>query len=297
MGSAMAGMLVVGLLASALAIWSKWIWPSRLDRAELASAVNNLQKVRVPCGQPAPYAGSLASLAACGLQSGPEVGKGELVLWGDSHAAHLVPAARALAEANGLALRVRYMPECPPLIGFKPETVGVTRPKGCDRFNADVLAEVRGRQGNDRARLVILNARWLGYTRGGTDLAGLRQGLAESLAALGQLGVPVFLMTPGPEMSSSVPPCLVRRPAHACDLARSRAEHDRKDLVDVMKSAATARPGVVLVDPFEGLCDDDNCAAMRGGAVLYSDAHHWTVQGSLAVLPALRAALGNRVEP
>ncbi len=280
------GVGVVVLLAAVMGVWSKWIWPSQGANASLAAAVNGLKKVRVPCGQPSPYVGTLAEIGNCVSSPPTRDNRGTIVVWGDSHAAHLVPGLKRLAHENSQALRVRYMPECPPLLGFSPSSVGITRPKGCEQFNADVLAEIQNLQLQGQVAGVYLNARWAGYTRFGSELQGASDGLKASLAALQQAGVKTTLVAPGPEFPAEVPRCLVRRPAESCDLPRVQAEAVRSATVAMM-AARAAETGTRLVDPFDALCSGDSCPVLGEGEVLYSDAHHWTVPASVAVVSAL----------
>lgn len=288
--SAAKGLAVVVCMTVSMGVWSKWLWPNQQSNAALASAVNGLQKVRVPCGQATPYTGVLVAQEGCspatvGSTAAERNGKA-LLVWGDSHAAHLVPALSRLAERQSQTLHIRYMPECPPLIGFSPASVGITRPKGCERFNADVMAEIQALQRQGQLAGVYLNARWAGYTRFGNDLGGASAGLSASLQALQGAGVPAHVVAPGPEFPAEVPRCVVRRPAESCDLPRPQAEERRSKTLKML-AARAAEFNAGLVDPFEALCSEAVCPVIVDGQLMYTDSHHWSVPGSLAVFTAL----------
>ncbi len=297
---AAAGCALVLVLAAALGIWAKWAWHWLPGHAPLAQAMMEMRKVRVACGASAPYAGPLSADAACDRGLSASGAGPRLVVWGDSHAAHLVPLLEAYAAQAGSSFRVRYMPQCPPAIGFSPSSIGLKGVQGCAEFNRDVLQEVLRLHAAGVLRGVVLNARWTGYGSTPAGLQGVEQGLGLTLQALDHAGVKAVLVLPSPDMPFEVPACLVRRPSAACDLQRQDGERKRAVVLQAMQSQPGS-PRVRTFDPFTALCTSETCPAMLDDMVAYSDSHHLSHSGSRvllrAALPALQWMSGDATEP
>ena len=66
-------------------------------------------------------------------------------------------------------------------------------------------------------------------------------------------------------------------------------EESRRPLLALFERALNGRPGVRVFDPTPWLCPDSLCVPLRGGMVLFSDAHHLSVAGVRSLLgPALQ---------
>jgi hypothetical protein len=117
----------------------------------------------------------------------PSAGSGPLiVLWGDSHAAHLYPGLRTLAAAHGFRLAQYNASACPPVIGLDAEE----RPF-CKGINDEVIATIE----RLRPDVVVMSARWFGYR----NVMGALDGLAATIDAVKQRGVRrVILVGPVP---------------------------------------------------------------------------------------------------
>jgi peptidoglycan/LPS O-acetylase OafA/YrhL len=270
-----------------LGVYAKFVWPKLPGKASHAAALLGLQKVRVACISEAPYSGPLPQRQDCDLPaagSGAAAANPAVVLWGDSHAAHLVPWLEDRLSPSGQTFRIRYMPECPPLLGFDPALIGLRRPVGCQRFNDDVAAEVSALQSSASPLTVVLNAHWMGYGSSAAGLQAVREGLERTVSYLKGRGVRVLLLAPAPDMPFDVPVCLLRRRASDCDLPRAEADAFRAPVFQAMLGLVP-RFGAALIDPFASLCDAGTCPAQRGDMVLYSDSHHLTVAGSRALGP------------
>lgn len=277
----------IAAIAVALGVLARAAWVDDSQMSRLQTSLREMRKVRVACGQPPPYDGTLPQGPQCTLPDAKAVPM--VALWGDSHAAHLVPGVtEALVTAKGSA-RIRYMPECPPLLGYSPALVGLLRPRGCEQFNADValeLAELR-RSGLE---MVLLSARWTGYVRG-EGRAAARQSLQATLRTLVDAGIRPIVVAPSPQMPHEVPACLARRNADTCRNGREQAETIRRDALELIREAVAAVAGSAWVDPFPVLCDARECPAVHAEQVLYSDSHHLTEAASRRLGPALAAAM------
>lgn len=284
------GLVLTAVLALGTGLWAKFLWPMDAANADLSRAMSEMRKVRVACGQPTPYSGRLKQSADCDRPEGQADPAPRILVWGDSHAAHLVPMLEAFAGTADAAFRIRYMPQCPPMLGFTPETIGIRGAEGCADFNRDVLDEITQLRRSGRLEAVVMNGRWTGY--GGTEAGSemLARQLPETLAELKRLGVRTVLWAPGPDLPHDALACLLRRDAHECGIDRRAAERSREPVLSVLTSAA-ASTGAAMVDPFAALCLTDFCPAIRDATVLFTDSHHLSVAGSRSLLPVAMPVL------
>jgi peptidoglycan/LPS O-acetylase OafA/YrhL len=267
------GLLAIGataLLAASSGAWAKWWWPSRGDNSNLRASLIGMEKVRVPCGQTRPYA-TLNDPAQCTF---PPADGADVVLWGDSHAAHFLPGLQAARP--DLTIRVRYMPECPPILDYSPSLVGIERSVGCEQFNADVLAEIR----QNPPVHIILAARWRAYVSNPSAQTSARAGLTRLASELATDKLQPWVLLPPPEFAQAAPACLARRPSSQCEVERDTALFQRSDSVALL--ASVFEPST-LIDPYDWLCPERVCAVLLQGELLYSDAHHLSVAGSRRV--------------
>lgn len=286
-----AGCAVVVLLAAGLGAWAKLGWTRDDGNSALQAALADFRKVRVACDQAQPYDGHLARGPDCDFPQSST--SPDIIVWGDSHAAHYVPALTAYARRNGLSLRIRYMSECPPLQGYSPLLVGIPRALGCQRFNQDVLREVRKLEAR-KPVIVVLASHWPAYVSNPSALAAARRGASASLRAIGLAGARSVVMAPTPDFLHEVPACLARRSVATCSISRDDAEQGRRAAFDMLASAVAGAPRATLLDPMDTLCTPTACPALAGNVVLYSDRHHLTVAGSRRLEGAMSVALGRQ---
>ena len=120
-------------------------------------------------------------------------GQGKLLLlWGDSHAAHLYPGLRTAARERGFRIAQLTASACPPLLDYR----STDRPK-CHAINAGVLAKAH----ELRPDSVVLSARWEEYR----DLGDL----ARTVTELRRLGVEqIVVVGPSPSWQLGLPQTL-----------------------------------------------------------------------------------------
>jgi hypothetical protein len=129
-------------------------------------------------------------------------------------------------------------------------------------------------------------------------LERLREGLSRSIAALEQSGKRVLFVIDVPDMGFDPHSCLDVRPF---SLATHRRRLCVRPLSEVMQEQSQARrmlaqlaarhPAMVFFDPVPAMCDADYCYAMREGKILYRDANHLSLDGSVIVGKALVKAM------
>jgi peptidoglycan/LPS O-acetylase OafA/YrhL len=176
-----------------------------------------------------------------------------VVLWGDSHAAHLYPGLRRLQPTAGFSLAQLTMSVCPPILDidlrFQPS---------CRRVNDFVLRRITGL----KPRIVVLAARWGFYP--GEDLVKLD----ESLIALKRAGVDrIVLVGPEPIWNPSLPKVLLnyywaKRPERL-PTKMSFGVTKMVGLDDRIHQVAN-KFGAAYVSPIHVFCDADGCLVSLG---------------------------------
>jgi peptidoglycan/LPS O-acetylase OafA/YrhL len=234
-----------------------------------------------------------------------------LVVWGDSHAARLLPLAVAFAAERGVGVLQRTSPGCPPLSEVIPTRQDGLPNVACGAFNDAVQRELQELARAGRARAVLLVGRWPNYLdpppgEGGLprrlcengqvldregSIRALAQGLRARVAELRAAGVRVLVVAPLPEFPWSVPACAAQRGGKQCVLDRPAAEAQRAAALEAVRAALDVSPEVRLFDGFDAFCDARKCDSARGGRVLFADEHHLSRRGAELLLPLARPDL------
>lgn len=285
------GMIVVAALA--LIGWGAELSKSDARLARFINAAQDTNPLRTPCNQSNATVG-LPPADGCLTPAASRLPR--IVVWGDSHADHIVPMIAEAGRTQGWATLQRSMSACPPTRGATPMRGG--RPRAnCANFNEMVLDELR-RMDPRMLRGVVLAARWTIYQdrkaiavrdagaamrlqvdhdREHLDpTAAIAASLASTLDALKELGVPVVIIAPVPELEYAAPLCLARRHAEACGYPRAENEHYRADALSILERLAATHTDVRVFDPIDALCGPSNCAAEQNGTILFSDDDHIT---------------------
>lgn len=203
-------------------------------------------------------------------------GASAILLWGDSHAAHLWPGLTRIPRGDVLEATSTG---CPPVLDQRVPTV-----PNCESFNRRVKSLIESHQ----IRVAILSAHWL------LDQAS-PQALARTLDWLYARRIPVILVGPNVEFDTPLPILLARRMIYAPNTTSAMEPaipaafaRDAR-----MQALYAQRPGVTYVSILERLCHKAMCPTLLTGDVpLNWDGSHLTKQGSQlvvekALLPAL----------
>lgn len=243
----------------------------------------------------------------------------DILVWGDSHAAHYFAGIEQRAAAAGLRAQLQWGPGCPPVLGAVPVSVPravneIFRPPGrrdefCPALNDEVLATVRA---NPAIRTVVLAGAW-NFWAEGLDLATgegrylaapdahdydiettralLRQGLTRTIAELRQLGIEVVLLGQVPDNPTSPSECLARAYDGSGNIAACGRPLDtvlaRTAWSDGLLDELGADTEVTVFDPLPRMCAAERCLVEAEGQPLYRDADHLSPQGSRFVADAL----------
>jgi peptidoglycan/LPS O-acetylase OafA/YrhL len=198
-----------------------------------------------------------------------------VMVWGDSHARHLLPGLAEAARRSGVALIPQHKSGCRPGLtrGRYPRGVEHRREDRCRAFNKAVLEEIDRLRAGKGLRGVIIASRW-------SRDDGWRDDLHALLNDLHGRGLKVVIVADPPSYPFDVPACLARRGEAACADGRRAMARDQAADTAALRRIAAATPGVRVWDPGEVLCSDGRCRMTASGRVLYSDWHHLSPAGS-----------------
>jgi peptidoglycan/LPS O-acetylase OafA/YrhL len=216
-------------------------------------------------------------------------GKPVVLLWGDSHAAHLWPG---LNRASSFDILQANYSACPPVVdtdvgGMRHYTDRASLQR-CSGFNR----QIQGLIERQRIDVVILSAHWL--LARASDNA-----LDETLKWLRARRIPIILVGPNVEFDTPLPRLLTRQmiygdgsPVPLQPLLESARTYDTH-----LRARFGNRDGITYVSILQHLCRGSSCQALLAGDVPVNwDESHLTAQGSQlvareALLPAIAEIL------
>ncbi|MFO6418786.1 acyltransferase family protein [Hylemonella sp. W303a] len=196
------------------------------------------------------------------------------LLWGDSHAAHLLPGLRAASRTEDFAIAQFNSAGCPPIIGFLVPNRG-----NCEDINQYVLQQIQ----TLRPKIVVMSAHWPKY-----DKAPDFGRLADTIRSLRVSGVPrIIVVGPVPNWRPSLPEMLLK--AYMKDPMHRLPERMQTSLNDMIletdtRLAAIARAvGAEYFSPMAVLCQEGACLTRLGDGpadLMAWDYGHLTANGS-----------------
>lgn len=246
----------------------------------------------------------VSSAFDCSTGAGQKI---ELMLWGDSHADHLLPAVEAAALAKHTRVQMRMLHGCPPFDDALPYVRGEWR-KHCVVHARAVWKELEKQSPND-IKGVLINASWNVYLKSNNSALlsenynehefdrKLMQFSASYLiyekslihiaSRLKKIGVNLLLVAPTPGLPRPAPECIDRGGGGSCNLTREAAEKQRQDVVQSMQRLAQRFDNVRIWDPQDAFCDAKSCYGSRNGQILYRDTNHITATFARSLAPSL----------
>jgi hypothetical protein len=260
-----------------------------------AKAVTSLAEAAAPHPTiPAPSP-SLAPLPPPAVNSRPHV-----VIMGDSHAVHWLPALYAAGRAAGWAVSGLTKSSCLPA----NVTVELVSRGAAGRPYTECRAWV------DKAVAWLVRARPAAvilscspkYNLPGLDRNASRPNLGEGVVhvvrALARAGIPALAIKHTPFRVEAVPACLAGATARGLDTAGAiaactvRAEDALPTYEGALTEAAAQFDGLRLLD-FDDVFVDarGQCPPIIGNVIVHRDAHHMTASFSQTLAPALARRL------
>ena len=212
---------------------------------------------------------TVARYGSPNLQAGNIAGP-KILLWGDSHAGHLIPGFMAVREARPIRIYGESFSDCPPT---------KVRAESAGQHCTEEIARIEQRVAQLQPDIAVLASYWPYHDR--------LEGLAEPLAFLRRLGVPRIIVVgyvprwPLP-LRKVVLRAYMRNPSEPVPERLSNfvainpgVEKNLRDL--------SARFGARYISPMLALCNDDGCLVRVGdqpGDLMQFDDNHFSVAGS-----------------
>ncbi|MHC8369163.1 acyltransferase family protein [Pseudomonas sp. ZT5P21] len=231
---------------------------------------------------------------ACLLGRNREVPPTRMV-WGDSHAAALMPAVENSANREGRPVWLYSMSACPPILSEDPR-------QRCKDFNQQTMEQVRRLQIKD----VVLAGNWTLYVYGREDgdktvllkqhddtpqaEARMAAALKARVAAIREAGAQVWLFKEVPQQrkgSVARLTSLARIGRSTEGQGRPLQEHLERErfLDDLFDSMSAADLGVHVIDPTPLMCGEQVCHIEVNGRSQYRDEGHLSDAGSARLSP------------
>ncbi len=208
-----------------------------------------------------------------------------ILLWGDSHAAHLWPGLKAVAEAGSATQWTAS--GCPPLLNED-----FNKRPHCRAINDWVLRQVT----ETRPKIILLAGAWIKH-----DEAIIRRGLAQTLARLNadpSWRPRIVLIGSVPAWRRPLPRLLASDFLGGDERARSRKDLDPDAFPRDALVGALAGSQAEFFSPISAACDDNGCLRYfeRDGARIpfAFDYGHLVEESSVLVVTALFRQLGER---
>jgi peptidoglycan/LPS O-acetylase OafA/YrhL len=244
--------------------------------------------------------GSLLENATAPCVFGDKTARTTVVLMGDSHAEHWLPAVDRIGRAEHWRVVAMVKPACP--VADTPELVNWRLKRQyteCTEWRRSMLRRIVAM----RPRMVILSSYDHYVARDGeasevrVTPAMWRDGLRRTYGKLSSAGINTVVIRGTPSPGFDVPSCLSRRASGAPFTAKPCAYDRERSLVPAavaaQNDALRGLPHIALVDVNDRFCSGQLCAVVQRGAIVFRDDGHLTTAFSLATAPVLRARIAS----
>jgi peptidoglycan/LPS O-acetylase OafA/YrhL len=214
----------------------------------------------------------------------PVSGKTNVLLWGDSLAAHYFHGLTETTDPQTINILQATQAACMPT--FNAAAQGNA---SCRSFAGQMDAFFRDR----RPDLVILSADWLEYARP-PRFDGMVADLRQTIAKLDEYGIAVVLLGPAVQFRARLPSMLMR--AHLRDVDAQSSDFVLPDIFaldQMMRTALPAHAKFSYISVVDAVCPARQCPlTVDGGIPLSWDHAHLTAEGSVYVMDRVVPMLG-----
>jgi len=226
-----------------------------------------------------------------------------VVLMGDSHAEHWLPAVDRIGRDRRWKVVAMVKPACP--VADVEELVNSRLKRHyveCTQWRRAMLRRIVAM----RPQLVILSSydRYVAAdgerSQYGVTPAAWRDGLRRTYQTLSRAGINTVVIRDVPYAGFDVPACLSRR-ASGAPFNDKPCEYDRagslvRDAVEAQNAAARGMPRLALVDMNDRICPAARCSVVQRGRIVYRDGDHLTATFSEREAPVLAARMQAAVQ-
>jgi len=211
-------------------------------------------------------------------------GKINLLLWGDSFAAHYFHGLQVVTNPKSLNVLQATQPTCMPTLSAASQGLSL-----CRNLATQMEALLR----DHKPDVIVLSADWLEDARP-PRFAGMIADLRHTLATLDSLGIFVVLLGPPVQYRSRLPAMLLRSALrHVDPLPADFLLEDVFALDERMKAALPAQGKFSYISVLDAVCPQRRCPlTIEGGIPLAWDHAHLTAEGSVYVMSKVVPMLG-----
>jgi hypothetical protein len=233
----------------------------------------------------------------CAASTGRSV---NFALYGDSHAEHLFPGLVTTSAHDGWLLLSR--PACPPVAHLNVRQGDDER--NCVAWNEHAMAALAA---DDRIKTVVLASLATPYFDGEAHSAYSRDGefdissdfysgslseifylgFSQTIRALLDARKQVVFAVDNPELSFDLNACAKHGAlqeflggARRCSMPRSDYDSRVATYLEMIGRIKREFPQLLVYDPTDLICDQENCSPWHSGHSLYRDQDHLSVYGS-----------------
>jgi peptidoglycan/LPS O-acetylase OafA/YrhL/lysophospholipase L1-like esterase len=201
-------------------------------------------------------------------------GKTNVLLWGDSLAAHYYHGLSKTTDPQAVHLLQANQAECMPTLNAAAQSKA-----SCRSFAEQMDAFFRDRKPD----LVIMSAHWIQHGRPqwfDSTIADIKQ----TILRLNETGVPVVLFGPSVQFRSRLPSMLMRAHLRLDARPQDFVLPDIFVLDQKMKAALPAHEGFAYISVVDAVCPERQCPlTIEAGVPLAWDGMHLTAEGSVYV--------------
>jgi hypothetical protein len=242
--------------------------------------------------------GSLLENATAPCVFGDLRARTTVVLMGDSHAEHWLPAVDKLGLERGWRVIALIKPACPvadvELVSSRLKRYYTE----CSAWRRSMLKRIV----SVRPDMVLLSSSDHYMPRNGEPStrrvtpAAWRDGLRRTYATLSSARLNTVVIRDVPDAGFDVPACLSRR-ASSAPFRRASCAYDRDRslmpaAITAQTDAAKGLPRIAFVSMTDRFCSGPRCDAVRNGAVVFRDGDHLTATFSRANAAVLGSRIG-----
>ena len=211
-------------------------------------------------------------------------GKTNVLLWGDSLAAHYFHGLSKATDPQAVNILQATQAACMPT--FNAAAQGNA---SCRSFAGQMDAFFRDRKPD----LVILSADWLEYARP-PRFDGMIADIRQTISQLNEGGVPVVLLGPAVQFRSRLPSILMRAHLRHVDVGSADLVLPEIFALDArMKTALPTHDRFSYISVVDAICSSQQCPlTIDAGIPLAWDHAHLTAEGSAYVMDRLTPMLG-----
>ncbi|GAB2662461.1 acyltransferase family protein [Arenimonas aestuarii] len=276
---------VPSALLAGVAIWiisTQGLKSTIEDTTRFSEAMAKLEEYTAPAGgdpgvcQLSRHDPEVLDQARCVLGAEDLRRRGEqpqVLLWGDSNAAHYVGALYVVAYRNGFLFRNATHSSCPPVFGGD---YGLGRfREGCNQFRPLVEEALRGGQ----YRTVVMASAWDNHFR----LPGFEADFERTIDELADAGIRVVLLGQIPRIANYGRQCDVRAARIGgldCRTRNSIPDRGETGVNKRLARMAAARDGVEFLGLHGVICRQGRCDPYLRDRPVYYDAGHLSMSGS-----------------